>query len=179
MASLFSKITGRKGENEVTSLLDLLGGKRRKKAEESPKVKNMSKWQELLNLLQGDETDPSTGEISGRESLSPMAQYGMGQSQGGSASAPGPAVGIMGPPPIASTQFTDVSRQGLMSPRTGQGPRPMQQGMQAGMQQMPGPRAGGLSGLMNMASQSKPPQQEQRQMPEIQMNEYLRGLLYG
>ena len=104
-------------------------------------------------------------------------QMGMSQSKGSIPQLPSPAGGIMGPPSPASTQFTDVSQQGLMSPRTGQGPRPMQQGMQAGMQQMPGPQQRGLAGLMGMAPQQ--PQQEKRQMPEVKMNEYLRGLLYG
>ena len=102
----------------------------------------------------------------------------MGQSQGGAPGAGGPAVGIMGPSPNASTQFTDVSQQGLMSPRTGQGPHNMQQGMQAGMGQMPGPQSRGLAGLMSMA----PQQQQQQQAPNMQgakMTEYLKGLLYG
>ena len=113
------------------------------------------------------------------KSASPFLQMGMGQSSGSAPAAAGPAGGIMGPPAPAQTQFTDVSQQGLMSPRTGQGPRPMQQGMQAGMQQMPGPQQRGLAGLMGMAPQPPQQQEQQQQMPQMQMNEYLRGLLFG
>ena len=90
---------------------------------------------------------------------------------------PGPAGGIMGPPAAAQTQFTDLSQQGLMNPRYGQGPRDLSQGASAKMQPMPGPTQRGLGGLMGMAP--RPQQREQKEMPDIKMNEYLRGLLYG
>ena len=106
-------------------------------------------------------------------------QMGMDQSKGSIPQLPSPVGGIMGPPPPASTQFTDVSQQGLMSPRTGQGPRDMSMGMSAGMPQMPAPTRQGLTGLMGMAPQQPQQQQEAPNTQGARMNEYLRGLLYG
>ena len=135
-------------------------------------------WDDFKAGLRDTEIDPATGkEVPKKQN--PYMNMIMGQSQGGAPDAGGPAVGIMGPAPNASTQFTDVSQQGLMSPRTGQGPRPMQEGMQAGMQQMPGPQQRGLAGLMGMAPQMPQQQQQEPNMQGAKMNEYLKGLLYG